>query len=154
MKLIARSSSPASAGKHALVELPSPQRGVAAPMRRRSSCGSSMVCAGRWLGVEELVGGNPVVDARHGARRRLAAEHEHRHVLFRVDRAFRGKAEAQQLGPEALPELRLGQQQKVGMPPPHDRQRCDEPRLGREQERFTGLAGVQASTSFETMRRR
>ena len=99
--------------------------------------------AGRWLGVEELVGGNPVVDARHGARRRLAAEHEHRHVLFRVDRAFRGKAEAQQLGPEALPELRLGQQQKVGMPPPHDRQRCDEPRLGREQERFTGLAGVQ-----------
>ena len=89
------------------------------------------------LGVEHLRGRLAVVARRNP----LAAEDDVRGVLLRLDLGLRREAGAEQLGPDALAELGLGQEQEVLVPAPQHDERRDHARLRGQQQRLARLAG-------------
>jgi hypothetical protein len=93
------------------------------------------------LDVEQLERRHAVVRVRHRAGGRLAAEHEGGQVLLRLDGAAGGEAEADELGGEPLPELGLGQKEKVVVRAAQHRQGGDHAGLRGQQQRLARLAG-------------
>ena len=139
MKLIARSSSPASAGM-TRSSSSRPHAGVRGEdAQALELVGGERLCR-EAVGVEELVGGHAEVGARDGALGRRLAEHDRGGVRLRLDRALRGEAEAGQLPGDHLPERRLGEEQEVVGRAAQHGQRCDQPRLRGQQQRLAGLA--------------
>ena len=125
MKLTARSVSPASAGQDAVVDL--------LPPRRRARLDPEQLELVRRDGRRRAPRRAPPRPARRSRRSGSPPPPKTTcdGVLLELDLGLRREAGAEQLGPDALAELGLGQEQEVLVPAPQHDERRDHARLRR-----------------------